>query len=213
MTKGEKSLGSGDASIVRVVVPECEAMARGVVEAIPRGDDVEVRLEEPLLPLQDSWYCSHSLFPAVGTPKVSPPRMPKKWILKGEAPSLKAVWVPAASRILDLQFQRKELLPAPIQFLNPYSKIVGWSNWVEQEVANEGFCQILKDAKIFKALFLSRGWNMYRDGETMVTLKDVERICLLPSMGDINLLELELSDEEFVIAGKLLETFRDTSAP
>ena len=49
-------------------------------------------------------------------------------------------------------------------------------------------------------------------GETTVTLEDVERIWLLPSMGDTNPLELELSDEESVIAGKLLETFGGTSA-
>ena len=105
---------------------------------------------------------------------------------------------------------------------------------MEQEVANEGFCQILKDAKIFEAMVLSCGWNMYKDvralrflvrhwdtnthtfffpwGETTVTLEDVERICLLPSMGDINPLELELSDEESMIAVKLLETFGGTSA-
>ena len=105
---------------------------------------------------------------------------------------------------------------------------------MEQEVANEGFCQILRDAMIFEAVVLSSGWNMYRDeralrflirrwnpdthtfffpwGETTVTLKDVERICLLPSMGDVNPLELGLSDEESVIAGKLLETFEGTFA-
>ena len=40
----------------------------------------------------------------------------------------------------------------------------------------------------------------------------MERICLLPSMGDVNPLELGLSDEGPVIAGKLLETFGCTSA-
>ena len=44
----------------------------------------------------------------------------------------------------------------------------------------------------------------------MVTLEDVKRIYLLPSIGDINPLGLELSDEEFEIAGKLLETFKGT---
>ena len=39
----------------------------------------------------------------------------------------------------------------------------------------------------------------------------MERICLLPSMGNVNLLELGLSDEESVIARKLLETFGGTS--
>ena len=81
---------------------------------------------------------------------------------------------------------------------------------------------------------MSYGWNMYRDlralqflvchwnpdthtflfpwGETIVTLEDVERICLLPSTGDVNPLELGLSDEESTIAKKLLETFGGTPA-
>ena len=121
----------------------------------------------------------------------------------------------------------------PIQFLCPCGTTVGWSNWVKQEVADEGFCQIMRNAKIFKAVVVSCGWNMYRDmralqflvrrwnldtntfffpwGETTITLEDVERICLPPSMGDVNLLELGLSNEEFVIARKLLETFGGTS--
>ena len=97
---------------------------------------------------------------------------------------------------------------APIQFLCLCGTTSGWSNWVEQEVVDEGFCQILRDAKIFEAVVLSRGWKMYKDvralqfmvrrwhtdthtfffhwGETMVTLEDVVRICLLPSMGDVS---------------------------
>ena len=91
----------------------------------------------------------------------------------------------------------------------------------------------MKNAKIFEAMVVSRGWNMYRDmralrflarcwnpnthtfffpwGETTITLEDVERICLLPSMGYVNLLELGLSDEESAIFKKLLETFGGTS--
>ena len=40
--------------------------------------------------------------------------------------------------------------------------LVGLIGW-EQEVVDEGFCQILRDAKIFEAVVLSRGLNMYRD--------------------------------------------------
>ena len=110
MAKGEESLGSGDVSTTGVVMPEREATARGVAEAAAKGENVEVRLREPLLPLQDPWYCSSSLFPTVGAFEVSPPGLPKKWILKGEAPSHKIVWVSATSSILDLRFQWKELL-------------------------------------------------------------------------------------------------------
>ena len=83
--------------------------------------------------------------------------------MKSEAPSHETVWVTAASGILDLWFQQKELLPAFIQFLCPCGTTVGWSDSVEQEVVDEGFCQILKDAKIFEAVVLSYGWNMYKD--------------------------------------------------
>ena len=104
MAEGEESLGSGDASTVGVAVPENEATARGMSEALAGDDNVEVRLGEPLLPLQDPWYCSSSLFLAVGALEVNPPGVPKKWILKGEAPSHETAWVPTASGILHLQF-------------------------------------------------------------------------------------------------------------
>ena len=51
MVEGEEPLGSGDAGNVGVTMPESEATTRGVVEAVAGGDNVEVRLWEPLLPL------------------------------------------------------------------------------------------------------------------------------------------------------------------
>ena len=162
MAKGEEPLGSADTSTIGVAVPGSKAMVGGMVEAVTGGADAEVRLGEPLL-LQDLWYCSTFLFPAVGATKVSPPSVPKKWILKGEALSHETIWVQAASGIIDMRFQRKELLLALIQFWCPCGTTVGWFDWVEQEVTNEGFCQILRDAKIFETIVVSRGWNMYRD--------------------------------------------------
>ena len=106
----EELLDPGDVSTAGVVMPKREAMVRGVVEATAGGDNVEVRLGEPLLPLQDPWYCSSSLFPAVGALEVSPPGVPMKWILKGEAPNHETAWVSAASGILNLRFQWKKLL-------------------------------------------------------------------------------------------------------
>ena len=163
MAEGEERLGPGGVNTARVTVPKGDATAGGVAKATTRVDDVEVEIGEPLLPLQDPWYYSSLLFLAVGAPEVSPPEAPKKWILKGEALSLETAWVLAATGILDLRFQQKELLPAPIQFLCPSGTISGWSDWVEQEVADEGFCQILRDARVFEAVVLSRGWNMCRD--------------------------------------------------
>ena len=56
-----------------------EAIAGGEAEAITVG------IGEPLLPLQDPWYCLTSLFPVVGALEVSPHGVPRKWILKDEA--------------------------------------------------------------------------------------------------------------------------------
>ena len=131
MAEGEEQLGPSGVNIARVTVPEGDATAGGVARAAVGGDDMEVGLGEPLLPLQDPWYYLSLLFPTVGAPKVSPPRVPKKWILKGEALSPEIAWVPTATGILDLCFQRKELLPAPIQFLCPHGTTSGWSDWVE----------------------------------------------------------------------------------
>ena len=108
MAEGEEPLGSGDVSTARVVMLEREATARGVAKAAVGGDNVEVRLGEPFLPLHDHWYCSSSLFLAVGALEVSPLEVPKKWISKGEAPSHETAWVLVASSILDLRFQWKE---------------------------------------------------------------------------------------------------------
>ena len=140
MAEREEQLGSSDVGTARVGVPGSEVAAGGEAKAIAMGAGAEARRGEPLLPLQDLWYYSTSLFLAVGAPEVSPPGVPKKWILKGEAPSHETTWFPAASSIMDLQFQRKKLLLAPIQFLCPCDTTVGWPNWVEQEVADEEFC-------------------------------------------------------------------------
>ena len=104
MVEREEQLGSSDVGIVGVAVPGGEVVVGGVVKAVAMGADVEVRLGKPLLPQKDPLYCSTSLFPTVGALKVSPPDVPKKWILKGEAPSHETAWVPATSSIMDLRF-------------------------------------------------------------------------------------------------------------
>ena len=51
MAEGEEPLGSGDVSTTRVTVPERDATVGGVARVATKGDDVEVGLREPLLPL------------------------------------------------------------------------------------------------------------------------------------------------------------------
>ena len=70
MAEREEQLGFGDAGIAGVVMPGSEVVAGGEAEAIAMGASAEARRGEPLLLLQDPWYCLTSLFPAVGAPAV-----------------------------------------------------------------------------------------------------------------------------------------------
>ena len=116
-----------------------------------------------------------------------------------------------------------------MQFLCPNGLINGWSDWLDKEFENEGFCQALHDANIFEAVLMSQGWHVFRDiislwylircwslethtfffswGQTTVTLKDVERLFLLPSMGRLNPMDLELNSEEAKIEERLYKAF------
>jgi len=111
MAEREELLGSGSAGTVGV------AVSGGKAKVVAVGVGAKAKRGEPLLLLQNPWYFLTSLFPAIRAPKVSPPSVLKKWILKGEAHSYETTWVPVASGIMDLRFQRKELLPVPIQRL------------------------------------------------------------------------------------------------
>ena len=53
MDEREESLGSGDAGTARLAVPGSEVTVGDVAEAVAGDVDAEVRLGEPLLPLQD----------------------------------------------------------------------------------------------------------------------------------------------------------------
>jgi len=81
---------------------------------------------------------------------------------------------------MDLRLQRKELLPSPVQFLCPSGLINGWSDWLDKEIEDSETS--LHSSTLFDARAL----------KPTVTLEDVERLFLLPSMGRLDLMDLEL---------------------
>ena len=130
-------------------------------EEAPIAIDAEIA-RKSLLPLQDPWYCSSPLFPVVSN-DIGASDVPSQWNIKGEAPNPKTTWVPSASEVMDLRLQQKELLPSPVQFWCPSGLINGWSDWLDKEFKNEGFCQALRDANIFEAVSMCRGWHVFKD--------------------------------------------------
>ena len=130
-------------------------------EETPIAVDAKIE-KKSLLPLQDPWYCSSPLFPMVPT-NINASDAPSQWNIGGEVPNPETAWVSSAPGVMDLHLQRKELLPSPMQFWCPKGLINGWSDWLDREIENEGFCQALRDANIFEAILMSRGWHVFRD--------------------------------------------------
>ena len=50
-----------------------------------------------------------------------------------------------------------------MQFLCPSGFINVWFDWLGKEIEDDGFCQSLRDANIFEAVWMSWGWHVFRD--------------------------------------------------
>jgi hypothetical protein len=89
--------------------------------------------------------------------------------------------------------------------------------------------EVLQEARVFEAIVISRGLNMYRDvagtrhlvrrwcpathafflawGEFTVTIEDVANLLMLPILGDIDPTRLRLTAAESMIEEELIEGF------
>ena len=113
----------------------------------------------------------------------------------------------------------------PIPFKFGSSTTLGWKEWVDKELFDEGFMEVLQRAGVLKAIISLRYLSNCRDlfnhchlvrqwctvthtfflscDEITVTLEDVANQLLLPILGDVNLRALELSLEEEVVKVEL----------
>ena len=126
-----------------------------------------------------------------------------------------SAWVPPAFTVMELEIRRKELLVVPIDFMSPCGPSISWNAWVDKKLQDNDFASNLRWAKIYHAVLLSRGSDMYCDilglgqlvrrwnptthtfflswGEITVTLIDVERILLLTSLGEADPIAIQLT--------------------
>ena len=113
----------------------------------------------------------------------------------------------------------------PILFKFGSSTTLGWKEWVDKELFDEGFMEVLHRADVLKAIISLRYLSNYRDlfnlchlvrrwctathtfflscDEITVTLEDMANLLLLPILGDVDPRALELSLEEEVMKAKL----------
>jgi hypothetical protein len=175
-----------------------------------RGRRGESPLERPLC---DPWYLPHGAFPSrIDLVSAS---SSQDLLCGSEQIDAASAWVPPAFTVMELEIRRKELLVVPIDFMSPCGPSISWNAWVDKELQDNDFASNLRRAKIYHAVLLSRGSDMYCDilglgqlvrrwnptthtfflswGEITVTLIDVERILLLPSLGEADPIAIRLT--------------------
>ena len=87
--------------------------------------------------------------------------------MKKEDAAADAVWVPPFQEILDLKIQRKDIFAVPIKFDFQCLRASDWEAWVDKELADEAFCELLEQAGVLQVILISRSLNMYRDTESL----------------------------------------------
>uniref|UniRef100_A0A2N9EW30 Aminotransferase-like plant mobile domain-containing protein n=1 Tax=Fagus sylvatica TaxID=28930 RepID=A0A2N9EW30_FAGSY len=132
------------------------------------------------------------------------------------------------------EIKRGVLEPVPLQIEYPSGIVETWADWVDEELVDNEFVEVLQEAGVFEAIVISRGLNMYRDvigirhlvrrwcpathtfflawGEFTVTIKDVANLLMLPILGDVDPTRLRLTAAESVIEEELIEGFGGKSA-
>uniref|UniRef100_A0A2N9GJG1 Aminotransferase-like plant mobile domain-containing protein n=1 Tax=Fagus sylvatica TaxID=28930 RepID=A0A2N9GJG1_FAGSY len=64
--------------------------------------------------------------------------------------------------IVDLQIKRGVLEPVPLQLEYPSSIVETWADWVDEELVDNEFVEVLQKAGVFEAIVISRGLNILR---------------------------------------------------
>jgi hypothetical protein len=61
------------------------------------------------------------------------------------------------------RLKRGVLEPVPLQLEYPSGIVETWADWVDEELVDNEFVEVLQEAEVFEAIVISRGLNMYCD--------------------------------------------------
>ena len=133
-----------------------------------------------------------------------------------------------------MQIKRGVLESIPLQLKYPSGIVDTWVDWIDEKLVYNEFVKVLQEAKVFEAIVILRGLNMYRDvagtchlvrrwcpathtlflawGEFTVTIEDVANLLMLPILGDVDPTRLRLTTAESVIKEELIKGFGGKSA-
>ncbi len=62
-----------------------------------------------------------------------------------------------------MQIKRGVLKPVPLQLEYPSGIVDTWADWIDKELVDNEFVEVLQEAEVFEAIVISRGLNMYHD--------------------------------------------------
>ena len=71
--------------------------------------------------------------------------------------------LPLLDGMTELRLHRQEVLPIPIIFSMESGHSVDWDRWVNKELQDIEFMNLLKQSQIYGSVLVSRGLNMKRD--------------------------------------------------
>uniref|UniRef100_A0A2N9J8I3 Aminotransferase-like plant mobile domain-containing protein n=1 Tax=Fagus sylvatica TaxID=28930 RepID=A0A2N9J8I3_FAGSY len=146
-------------------------------------------------PLRDPWYQMKGLFPAV-PPVTSMTVSSMYWVSREFFGSVEKAWIPYPEGIVDLQIKRGVLKPVLLQLEYPSGIVETWADWVDEELVDNEFVEVLQEAGVFEAI-----------GEFTVTIEDVANLLMLPILGDVDPTRLRLIAAESMIEEELIEGF------
>ena len=118
--------------------------------------------DSPLTPLYDPWVTATSPFPF---PLLLDPVTPteEKMEIGSDIVDSDEFNLLLPDSMTELRLRRQEVFPIPIIFSMECGRFVDWDHWVDSELQDIEFANLLKQSRIYGSILMSRGLNIKKD--------------------------------------------------